>query len=144
MTAATSAIANTLLSARIIASDETTTRTNGITQWQWVFISDKAVLHKIAPRRARSVAEEVLGSHQPDVWVSDRYAGQQGLGKVHQVCLAMSCATFNMRSSAATQSSLRKSAIIYDGRSGSENDDTSSSLRPWQPMPPKPTTSSPN
>ena len=88
MTAATSAIANTLLSARIIASDETTTRTNGITQWQWVFISDKAVLHKIAPRRARSVAEEVLGSHQPDVWVSDRYAGQQGLGKVHQVCLA--------------------------------------------------------
>ena len=37
---------------------------------------------------ARSVAEEVLGGHQPDVWVSDRYAGQQELGKEHQVCLA--------------------------------------------------------
>ncbi|CAI9122376.1 IS66 family transposase, partial [Brytella acorum] len=81
MTAATRAISDKLLSARIIASDETTTRTNGITQWQWVFISDKAVLHKIAPRRARSVAEEVLGDHQPEVWISDRYAGQQELGK---------------------------------------------------------------
>lgn len=88
MAVATRAISDTLLSARIIASDETTTRTNGITQWQWVFISDKAVLHKIAPRRARRVAEEVLGEHQPDVWVSDRYAGQQALGKEHQVCLA--------------------------------------------------------
>ena len=53
-----------------------------------MFISDQAVLHKIAPRRARSVAEDVLGDHQPDVWVSDRYAGQQQLGKEHQVCLA--------------------------------------------------------
>ena len=88
MAAATKAIGDTLLSARIIASDETTTRTNGITHWQWVFISNKAVLHKIAPRRSRSVAEEVLGDHQPDVWISDRYAGQQELGKAHQVCLA--------------------------------------------------------
>ncbi len=88
MAAATTAIRDKLLSARIIASDETTTRTNGVTHWQWVFISDKAVLHKIAPRRARSVAEEVLGGHQPDIWVSDRYAGQQELGKEHQVCLA--------------------------------------------------------
>jgi len=88
MAAATTAIRDKLLVARIIASDETTTRTNGVTHWQWVFISDKAVLHKIAPRRARSVAEEVLGDHKPDVWVSDRYAGQQELGKEHQVCLA--------------------------------------------------------
>lgn len=88
MAAATKAIRDKLLAARIIASDETTTRTNGVTHWQWVFISDKAVLHKIAPRRARSVAEEVLGDHQPDVWVSDRYAGQQELAKEHQVCLA--------------------------------------------------------
>lgn len=88
MIAATRAISDRLISARIIASDETTTRTNGITQWQWVFISDKVVPHKIAPRRARSVAEEVLGDPQPDVWISDRYAGQQELGKEHQVCLA--------------------------------------------------------
>jgi transposase len=88
MAAATKVITDKLLTARIIASDETTTRTNGITHWQWVFLSDKAVLHKIAPRRARSVVQEVLGIHQPDVWISDRYAGQQELGKEHQVCLA--------------------------------------------------------
>jgi transposase len=85
---ATRAITDKLLTARIIASDETTTRTNGVTHWQWVFLSDKAVLHRIAPRRARSVAEEVLSGHQPEVWISDRYAGQQELGKAHQVCLA--------------------------------------------------------
>jgi transposase len=88
MAAAAKAITEKLLKARIIASDETTTRTNGVTHWQWVFISDEAVLHTIAARRARSVAEDILGDHQPDVWVSDRYAGQQGLGKAHQVCLA--------------------------------------------------------
>jgi transposase len=88
MTAATKAITDKLLTARIIASDETSTRTNGIAHWQWVFLSKDAVLHKIAPRRARSVVDEVLGGHQPDVWVSDRYAGQQELGKEHQVCLA--------------------------------------------------------
>jgi hypothetical protein len=88
MAAATRAITDKLLTARVIASDETTTRTNGIIHWQWVFLSKEAVLHRIAPRRARSVAEEVLGGHQPDVWISNRYAGQQELGKEHQVCLA--------------------------------------------------------
>ena len=88
MATATRAITDKLLTARVIASDETTTRTNGIIHWQWVFLSKEAVLHRIARRRARSVAEEVLGGHQPDVWISDRYAGQQELGKEHQVCLA--------------------------------------------------------
>jgi transposase len=83
MATATSAIGEKLRSARIIASDETTTRTNGVIQWQWVFISDQTVLHKVAPSRARRVAAEVLGDHR-----SDRYAGQQDLAGAHQVCLA--------------------------------------------------------
>jgi hypothetical protein len=29
-----------------------------------------------------------LTGYRPDVWISDRYAGQQELGKEHQVCLA--------------------------------------------------------
>jgi transposase len=86
--AARKTIQDKLLTARIIASDETTTRVSGATHWQWVFLSDQAVLHKIAPSRARSVAEEVLGGHKPDVWISDRYAGQQELAHSHQVCLA--------------------------------------------------------
>lgn len=88
MDAARKAIQDKLLTARIIASDETTTRVDGATHWQWVFLSDKAVLHKIAPSRARRVADEVLAGHKPDVWISDRYAGQQELGRSHQVCLA--------------------------------------------------------
>ena len=72
----------------MIASDETTSRIDGATWWHWVFVSAKAVLHTIAPRRAKAVAEEVLGAHRPAVWVSDRYAGQQDLAPAHQVCLA--------------------------------------------------------
>jgi transposase len=85
---ACAAIKAKLLTARVIASDETTTRVDGVTQWQWVFLSDEAVLHEIAPRRAKSVAETVLGEFRPEIWVSDRYAGQQDLAGKHQVCLA--------------------------------------------------------
>lgn len=86
--AACAALKAKLLDAGVIASDETTTRVDGVTHWQWVFVSDQAVLHEIAPSRARSVAAAVLGAHQPEVWISDRYAGQQELGRAHQVCLA--------------------------------------------------------
>ena len=82
------AIRAALREAQVIASDETTTRINGVTHWQWVFVSDRAVLHEIAPRRAKAVAEGVLGAHRPEVWISDRYAGQQNMAGQHQVCLA--------------------------------------------------------
>lgn len=85
---ARAAIRKKLVGARVIASDETTTRVDGVTHWQWVFVSDQAVLHEIAPRRAKCVAEGVLGGHRPGVWISDRYAGQQDLADAHQVCLA--------------------------------------------------------
>ena len=85
---ACAAIKAKLLGAPVIASDETTTRVDGVTHWQWVFHSEQAVLHTIAPSRARAVAAGILGGHQPEVWISDRYAGQQELGQVHQVCLA--------------------------------------------------------
>jgi transposase len=88
MTAACAAIKVKLLAARVIASDETTSRIDGATWWHWVFVSAKAVLHTIASRRAKVVAEEVLGEYRPAVWVSDRYAGQQDLAPAHQVCLA--------------------------------------------------------
>jgi transposase len=52
-----------LLAARVIASDETTSRIAGATRWHWMFVSPAAALHRIAPRRAKAVAEEVLGDH---------------------------------------------------------------------------------
>jgi transposase len=88
MTAACTAIKAKLLAARVIASDETTSRIDGASHWHWVFVSAAAVLHRIAPRRAKAVAEEMLGGYRPAVWVSDRYVGQQDLAPAHQVCLA--------------------------------------------------------
>lgn len=88
MAAACAAIREKLRAARVIASDETTSRIDGTTHWHWVFASARAVLHQIAPRRAKAVAEDVLGDRKPEVWVSDRYAGQQDLGLAHRVCLA--------------------------------------------------------
>ncbi|VVT18687.1 hypothetical protein SPHINGO361_140307 [Sphingomonas sp. EC-HK361] len=35
-----------MLTMRVIASDETTIRINGVIHWQRVFLSDKAVPHK--------------------------------------------------------------------------------------------------
>ncbi len=85
---ARAAIKAKLLTAPVIASDQTTTRVNGATQWQWVLHSDKGVLHDIVSSRARSVAEQLLGDYRPEIWVSDRYARQQELAHLHQVCLA--------------------------------------------------------
>lgn len=82
------AIRETLRAAEVVWSDETTTRINGRLHWQWVFVTREAVLHGIAPRRARAVAEAVMDGHRPDVWVCDRYAGQQEMAAAHQVCLA--------------------------------------------------------
>lgn len=82
------AIRETLRAAEVVWSDETTTRIDGRLHWQWVFVTPEAVLHEIAPRRAKAVAEEVMGGHKPAVWVSDRYAGQQEMAAAHQVCLA--------------------------------------------------------
>ena len=88
MTAAGAAIKAKLLAARVIAADETTSRIDGTTCWHWLFVSAKAVLHTIAPRQAKAVAEAVLGAYRPAVWVSDRDAGQQDPAPAHQVCLA--------------------------------------------------------
>ncbi len=88
MTTACAAIKAKLLAARVIASGETTSRIDGTTWWHGVFVPAKAVLHTIAPRRAKAVAEAVPGEYRPAVWVSDRYAGQQDLAPAHQVCLA--------------------------------------------------------
>jgi transposase len=82
------AIRAALRTAEVVWSDETTARINGHTHWHWVFVTPDAVLHEIAPRRAKAVAQDVMGGHKPAVWVSDRYAGQQDMATAHQVCLA--------------------------------------------------------
>ena len=40
--------------------------------------------------RGAQVIGDVMGGHQPDFWLSDRYSAQQGHGRLHQTCLAHS------------------------------------------------------
>jgi len=102
MADAANAIRDRLRNAGVIASDETTTRINGITKWQWVFHSSNAVLHKIVGSRARAVPEAMLGSHQPDVWIATP-ASSNWVG-ITRSASPMSGAMSNMASTAATPS----------------------------------------
>ena len=82
-------IVTRLRQARVIGSDETSARVNGVNQWEWTFQNDEVCLHVIRPSRGAEVITEVLAGHCPSVWVSDLFSAQ----KTHpaedwQVCLA--------------------------------------------------------
>lgn len=77
-----------LRAARVVASDETGVRIEGTNSYQWVFHCKDAVVHQPDYSRAARVVEEVMGDHIPEVWISDRYSGQQSHGRHHQTCLA--------------------------------------------------------
>jgi len=77
-----------LRQAEAVASDETGVRIEGVNAFHWVFRSSEAVLHEAAMSRGARVIRDVMGDHQPDFWLSDRYSAQQGHGRRHQTCLA--------------------------------------------------------
>ena len=82
-------ILQALRSSRLVGSDETSARVNGKNQWEWVFQNEPVCFHLIRPSRGGDVIQEVLGSHRPQVWVSDLFSAQ----KTHPaeswpVCLA--------------------------------------------------------
>jgi len=73
----------------VIYCDETSSRVDGNTWWQWVFCSANAVLHVMRFNRSVDVIKEVMGDHQAEVWVSDCYGPQmKAPSKKHQLCLA--------------------------------------------------------
>ena len=74
--------------AAIVASDETGVRIEGSNATHWVFRCAQAVVHQAAPTRAASVVRAMMDGHRPAVWLSDRYAAQQGHAAAHQTCLA--------------------------------------------------------
>jgi len=88
LTRAADAIAATVRSSTVIASDETSARVMGQTWWQWVLTSSTAVYHLIAETRGAKVVVDFLRGARPEVWVADRYAGQNNHGLERQVCLA--------------------------------------------------------
>ncbi len=81
-------IRKTVRGSPVVCSDETGTRVEGSKWWEWVFVSMGAVLHVLAPSRAKKVVEDIMGEYEPNVWVSDLYGAQLGHGKTHQMCLA--------------------------------------------------------
>jgi transposase len=61
-----------LRSRRLIGSDETSARVNGQQPWEWVLQNAEVCIHVIRPSRGQVVIHEVLGTHRPTIWVSDR------------------------------------------------------------------------
>ena len=88
MIAAAAAIAAQVRASPVVASDETSARVMGRNWWQWVLLSSTAVYHLITDSRSAQVVKDFLQSAVPEVWVADRYGGQNGHGKERQVCLA--------------------------------------------------------
>ena len=106
LTRAADAIAACVRASNVIASDETSARVmggackrlrsakprgvagGGQTWWQWVLTSSTAIYHLIAETRGAKVVVDFLDGAKPDVWVADRYAGQNNHGLERQVCLA--------------------------------------------------------
>ncbi|HEY9815420.1 MAG TPA: IS66 family transposase, partial [Candidatus Obscuribacterales bacterium] len=82
-------IVERLRSARLVGSDETGARVNGKTQWEWVFQNDQVCLHVIRPTRSKTVIDNVMAGHQPQIWVSDLFSAQAAHpAQDWQVCLA--------------------------------------------------------
>ena len=82
------AIAESVRSSPVIASDETSARVCGKNHWQWAFVAASAVYHTIAPSRGKAVPAAFLGQAKPQVWLSDRLAAQGKHAHAHQYCLA--------------------------------------------------------
>jgi len=82
------AIIKDLRRADMVASDETGIRIEGLNGYHWVFMSRAAIVHEAQLSRAAQVVRDVMGDHQPNLWLSDGYSAQQGHGRHHQTCLA--------------------------------------------------------
>jgi transposase len=73
----------------IIHSDETGSRVDGQNWWEWVFCTLTGVLHVIRFNRSSDVIQDVMGSHQAEVWVSDCLTSQlKAPTRQRQICLA--------------------------------------------------------
>jgi len=73
----------------VVHCDETGSRVDGQTWWQWVFSSANAVFHVIRFDRSADVIKEVMAGHTVDVWVSDCYSAQmKSPARERQLCLA--------------------------------------------------------
>jgi transposase len=82
-------IQTTVQQSKVINSDETGTRLDGQKAWEWVFCTAQAILHVIKRSRGAGVIQEVMGTHQVEVWGSDCLPAQLKAPALRwQLCLA--------------------------------------------------------
>jgi transposase len=80
----------------VLGSDETGARVKGQnrervppSRCHWVFQTDQASYHRIAPTKGAAVIDEFLAGAEPEVWISDLAPAQLGApAAAHQICLA--------------------------------------------------------
>lgn len=83
------AIKEQVIAGEVIRSDETSARVKAKNWWQWVFISEHGVYHKIVPTRSTAEIAEVMGQLAVKAWVSDCYSAQlKAPADIFQLCLA--------------------------------------------------------
>ncbi len=82
-------IQTAIQTSQVVNSDETGTRLDGQKAWEWVFCTAQAILHVIKRSRGADVIQEVMGTHQVDVWGSDCLPAQLKAPALRwQLCLA--------------------------------------------------------
>jgi transposase len=73
----------------VLGSDETGARVQGQNRCHWVFQTDQASYHQLAPTKGAAVIDEFLAGAAPEVWISDLAPAQLGApAAAHQICLA--------------------------------------------------------
>ena len=73
----------------VLGSDETGARVKGQNRCHWVFQTDQASYHQLAPTKGAAVIDEFLAGAEPEVWISDLAKAQVGApAAAHQICLA--------------------------------------------------------
>ena len=83
------AIKEQVIRGEVLRSDETSARVKAKNWWQWVFISENGVYHKIVPTRSAAEITEVMGDLAVKVWVSDCFSSQlKAPAEIFQLCLA--------------------------------------------------------
>jgi transposase len=83
------AIAAEVRGSPVLGSDETRARVQGQYRCHWVFQTNQASYHRIAPTKGAAVIDEFLGGAEPEVWISDLAPAQVGASAAaHQICLA--------------------------------------------------------
>jgi transposase len=75
--------------SRVINSDETSGRVDGVKHWEWVFVSAAGIYHLIHQRRSAEVIDEFMRDRRAWVWGCDCFPAQLNAPtELFQLCLA--------------------------------------------------------